>query len=111
MLPSGVVLIIPHTMPTLKTCQVAPELYFRHVDPKSIVKSHRENVLCLHGMENGGLPLIRSIAEEAVYDTAERRGDTKLVEISDYQVLLDGFERQAEMYEIDFVMLRLGLSR
>ena len=48
-------------MPTLKTCQVAPELYFRHVDPKSIVKSHRENVLCLHGMENGGLPLIRSM--------------------------------------------------
>ena len=36
--------------------------------------------------------VLELIAEEAVYDTAERRGDTKLVEISDYQVLLDGFE-------------------
>ena len=48
-------------MPTLKTCQVTHELYFRHVDPKSIVKSHRENLLSLHGMEEAGLPLIRSI--------------------------------------------------
>ena len=59
--------IVLEMMPTLKTWQVAPGLCFRHVDPKSIVKSHRENVLCLHGMENGGLPLIRSIAVKMSY--------------------------------------------
>merc|ERR1712131_456105 len=39
--------IVLDMMPTLKTWQVAPGLCFSHVDPKSIVKSHRENLLCL----------------------------------------------------------------
>ena len=55
------IFIVVDMMPTLKTCQVTHELYFRHVDPKSIVKSHRENLPSLHGMEEAGLPLIRSI--------------------------------------------------